>query len=423
MPSSDSVQQTIQPLIDAPNSRVLVVLRDHYLELCGGMTYPQASAALLNLFEHWTRWKMREYLDQLARRNQAQHRRRARIDARLWIYMSQQQLADELAGLFGIKTIRAALRDLAGAGFIKVRLNPYNKLDRTPQYLFNTRAIHAALQQLRVGLNAVLRGLAQFSEAIRTLCRVGSATAKRAVGKAAERITRVFTQESSQESSTGESHAPVREERESDLPFAVRSRMNAYADFDHYKASLLKEVARIGVDKAMALLEERCFGRPDVRSWKYMLTTLRNEPAPVRFEPYSALAAQPASLPGSEGVDDVVNTLEEIRAMSKAARERKPAGEAAIAKETPAYYWDVTYHQLRLQLDRGTFDSLLREARYIDFEDGTYRIAVHSKYACEMLQHRLYRNVHRLLSDVVNSARQIAGQPALELKLQYEVQS
>lgn len=387
------------------------------------MTYPQASAALLNLFEHWTRWKMREYLDQLARRNQAQHRRRARIDARLWIYMSQQQLADELAGLFGIKTIRAALRDLAAAGFIKVRLNPYNKLDRTPQYLFNTRSIHAALQQLRVGLNAVLRGLAQFSEAIRTLCRVGSATAKRAVGKAAERITRVFTQESSQESSTGESHAPVREERD-ELPAAFLSMKSRYNNWSRYEGSIRAEVKRLGAARAVEVFEARCVPKSDVRDWSYVVATLRNEPAPVRFESYSALAAQPAALPGSEGVDDVVDTLEEIRAMSKAARERKSAGENVIAeKDTPAYYWDVTYHQLRLQLDRGTFDSLLREARYIDFEDGTFRIAVHSKYACEMLQHRLYRNVQRLLSDVVNSARQIAGQPALELKLQYEVQS
>lgn len=387
------------------------------------MTYPQASAALLNLFEHWTRWKMREYLDQLARRNQAQHRRRARIDARLWIYMSQQQLADELAGLFGIKTIRAALRDLAGAGFIKVRLNPYNKLDRTPQYLFNTRAIHAALQQLRVGLNAVLRGLAQFSEAIRTLCRVGSATAKRAVGKAAERITRVFTQESSQESSTGESHAPAGEERDG-LPAAFLTMKSRYNNWSRYEGSIRAEVKRLGAARAVEVFEARCVPKSDVRDWSYVDTTLRNEPTPVRFESYVAPPAQPAALPGSEGVNDVVDTLEEIRAMSKAARERKSAGENVIAeKDTPAYYWDVTYHQLRLQLDRGTFDSLLREARYIDFDDGTYRIAVHSKYACEMLQHRLYRNVHRLLSDVVNSARQIAGQPALELKLQYEVAS
>lgn len=420
MPSSDSVHQTIQPLIDAPNSRVLVVLRDHYLELCGGMTYPQASAALLNFFEHWTRWKMREYLDQLARRTQAQHRRRARIDARLWIYMSQQQLADELAGLFGVKTIRAALRDLTAAGFIKVRLNPYNKLDRTPQYLFNTRSIHAALQQIRGGLNAVLKGLAQFSEAIRQLCRVGSATAKRAVGKAAERFTRVFTQESPQESPTGESHARAREEREIDLPLAIRSRINGYADFDHFKAPLLKEVARLGVDKAMALLEERCFGRAEVRSWKYMLTTLRNEPAPVRINSHSAPAAQPTALAQTQCVDDVVDFIEQIRAVAKAPRGsvdewRMPE------KDTPAYYWDVTYHQLKLQLDQGTFDSLLRDARFVESDESTYRIAVHSKYACEMLQHRLYRNVHRLLSDVVNSARRMAGQPALELKLEYEV--
>lgn len=68
---------------------------------------------------------------------------------------------------------------------------------------------------------------------------------------------------------------------------------------------------------------------------------------------------------------------------------------------TPNEVWSVAYHQLELQLDRASFDTWLRQAKLVDYEveTNTFVIEVHSTYARDMLQHRLYRNVQRLLRD------------------------
>ena len=62
--------------------------------------------------------------------------------------------------------------------------------------------------------------------------------------------------------------------------------------------------------------------------------------------------------------------------------------------------WEAAYSQLELQLDRASFDTWLRPAVFLGYEDGEFTIGVHNSYARDMLQHRLYRNVCRVLSDV-----------------------
>jgi chromosomal replication initiator protein len=66
----------------------------------------------------------------------------------------------------------------------------------------------------------------------------------------------------------------------------------------------------------------------------------------------------------------------------------------------PQDAWNAAYHQLELQLDRASFDTWLRSAVLLSVEDGVYVIGVHNSYARDMLQHRLYRNVARILRDV-----------------------
>lgn len=61
--------------------------------------------------------------------------------------------------------------------------------------------------------------------------------------------------------------------------------------------------------------------------------------------------------------------------------------------------WSAAYHQLELQLDRASFDTWLRSAQLLDYEDGVLVVGVHNSYARDMLQHRLYRNVARILRD------------------------
>ncbi len=66
----------------------------------------------------------------------------------------------------------------------------------------------------------------------------------------------------------------------------------------------------------------------------------------------------------------------------------------------PQDAWKAAYNQLELQLDRASFDTWLRKAVFLGVEDGTFVIGVHNSYARDMLQHRLYRNIRRVISDV-----------------------
>ncbi len=66
--------------------------------------------------------------------------------------------------------------------------------------------------------------------------------------------------------------------------------------------------------------------------------------------------------------------------------------------------WEVAYSQLQLQLDRANFDTWLRGASLLRLEDGIFVIGVRNTYAQDMLQRRLYRNVWRVLSDVVGES-------------------
>jgi len=62
--------------------------------------------------------------------------------------------------------------------------------------------------------------------------------------------------------------------------------------------------------------------------------------------------------------------------------------------------WNVAYSQLELQFDRASFDTWLRHAILLDVEaENRFVIGVRNAYARDMLQHRLYRNIHRVVSD------------------------
>lgn len=66
----------------------------------------------------------------------------------------------------------------------------------------------------------------------------------------------------------------------------------------------------------------------------------------------------------------------------------------------PQDAWNAAFHQLEMQLDRASFETWLRGAALLGVEDGIFVVGVRNSYAREMLQHRLYRNVRRVLSDV-----------------------
>jgi chromosomal replication initiator protein len=62
--------------------------------------------------------------------------------------------------------------------------------------------------------------------------------------------------------------------------------------------------------------------------------------------------------------------------------------------------WEIAYHQLELQLDRGSFDTWLRGAVFLRAEGNCFFIGVRNTYASDMLQHRLYQNIWRVLTDI-----------------------
>lgn len=74
---------------------------------------------------------------------------------------------------------------------------------------------------------------------------------------------------------------------------------------------------------------------------------------------------------------------------------------------TPQDAWNAAYNQLELQLDRASFDTWLRQSVFLRVENDVYIIGVHNSYAQDMLQHRLYRNVRRVLSDVLGTMTEL----------------
>jgi len=62
--------------------------------------------------------------------------------------------------------------------------------------------------------------------------------------------------------------------------------------------------------------------------------------------------------------------------------------------------WQAALGQLELQLDRATFDTWVKGADYLAYEDGTFVISVRNAYVKDWLEQRLYRSIRRALADV-----------------------
>ena len=81
----------------------------------------------------------------------------------------------------------------------------------------------------------------------------------------------------------------------------------------------------------------------------------------------------------------------------KVARTFKPNGSMPV---NPKDACNAAYTQLVMQLDRPSFDTWLRDADLLSCEGDVFVIGVRNGYARDMLQHRLYRNVRRVISDI-----------------------
>ncbi|MBL8119151.1 MAG: chromosomal replication initiator protein DnaA [Anaerolineae bacterium] len=75
----------------------------------------------------------------------------------------------------------------------------------------------------------------------------------------------------------------------------------------------------------------------------------------------------------------------------------------------PQEAWNIAFSQLEIQLDRASFETWLRGAVFLGCDEaGTYRVAVTNSYARDMLQHRLYRDIRRVLADVTGERAELS---------------
>jgi hypothetical protein len=63
--------------------------------------------------------------------------------------------------------------------------------------------------------------------------------------------------------------------------------------------------------------------------------------------------------------------------------------------------WEFAHKQLQLQLDRQTFDLWLKSSILVGVEDNHYMVWCETSRARDMCQQMLYRNIRRVLSDVI----------------------
>ena len=70
----------------------------------------------------------------------------------------------------------------------------------------------------------------------------------------------------------------------------------------------------------------------------------------------------------------------------------------------PKDAWLKTLRHLRVQFDRASFDTWLKDITFVDYEASgqTFILGVTSTYVLDMVQKRLYHKIHRTLKDIVD---------------------
>ncbi len=128
----------------------MAILREDYYILCAE---DHCAAIILNDFEHWMNVKLAnnpqaEYETILAKacgKNDFQ-------STGLWVWKTQEQLKDEMYGMFGVSTIRRSLEWLVENKYLLRRRNPKYNWDRTYQYMINVEKVQEELNNISARL-------------------------------------------------------------------------------------------------------------------------------------------------------------------------------------------------------------------------------------------------------------------------------
>jgi chromosomal replication initiator protein len=73
----------------------------------------------------------------------------------------------------------------------------------------------------------------------------------------------------------------------------------------------------------------------------------------------------------------------------------------------PDLVWSAALGELQLQMTQATFDTWLRDSRFIKFEDGSFVVGVKSGYAKDWLENRLLSTIKRTLARLAGCATDI----------------
>lgn len=212
-----------------------------------------------------------------------------------------------------------------------------------------------------------------------------------------------------------------------------------YKGFEAVRSALREQLDRLG-EETFKLVLKRC-KKYHPSNWAYVLIALQahelphsplppspqaaageGEGAPI-VEEDPAFTAAMATLPEEPPDDFLPNEANFIRQTRWLEERRYAAGEIAAGREyiyqppaadpppkpTEQIYTgddpdlraglETAYQQLSLQLDRVNFDTWVRGIRFMHFDDNVMVFGVRNSYARDMLQHRLYRNLHRVFMD------------------------
>jgi len=70
--------------------------------------------------------------------------------------------------------------------------------------------------------------------------------------------------------------------------------------------------------------------------------------------------------------------------------------------------WQATLGQLQTDMPKAAFETWVREARYLSYEDGSFIVGVSNAYARDWLQSRLSSTVNRILTSLMNRTVEIS---------------
>jgi chromosomal replication initiator protein len=73
----------------------------------------------------------------------------------------------------------------------------------------------------------------------------------------------------------------------------------------------------------------------------------------------------------------------------------------------PEQAWQAAVGQLQMEMPKAAFDTWVREAEYISYEDGSFIVGLQNPYARDWLQSRLSGKINRLLSGIMNRSIEV----------------